>query len=561
MNVKAAAVEEQVPESKSALASNWVTAAVFAVVALTYAAISLHRGPVFSGDSLTYSRWADLLIAAHFNYLSWPSSIESIDPPLAYSAWVTIVALNKLVLGAHWAYGILVFNLVLAIAVAFMVLALVDRLTSSRLMVVAAGIALLAAFELWLWIPYVLSDVSFMFVTFAAFYLICARAGRDGGGRWRAAAPLALALLALVYRPAGLPIASTVILATVFRRRIQSLTTDGRAAVARGVALSLALLTAIGVVLSAAIISNPDLWPFTFASAWIHELSREYAQGIVVYGRPDTYHASSSGLLAYIWLNIDRLRWFFGFTAAGFSRGHNLANFAFFVPVYLGWFAAVVALMRSKNNFGWATWWTTAVGTLFVVFAWVFHSLQYIDFDWRYRLPALPVLIVLGAIGWRELILVVSSARHGEAATSQSYWRRAQRLGDWASATRRRAWLLGGGMFLVAGIVMALITSVVYGHDSKVAATLSASTLAVVDKVQKPDFDYAYGSCGGIGTWSPLPAIGTMIRIYYNPNDQCVSVTYDPAERRRSNLMSLLAFSAVFTVAVGTAGWDAARQR
>ncbi len=399
----------------------WATAAVVAVVALIYAAISLRRGPVFSGDSLTYSRWADLLIASHFNYVSWPASIQSIDPVLAYSVWVTIVAFNKIALGAAWAHGILLFNLVLAIAVAGMVVALVERLTSSRLLVAAAGVALLAAFELWLWIPYVLSDVSFMFLAFAAFYLICESTGRAGGGQlWRRVVPLALGALALVYRPAGLPIALLVIVATVFGPRLESVRTEVRVAIARRSGLGLVALIGVAIILGAALIANPDLWPFHFASDWVHEVSREYRQGIAVYGRPDTYHASSSSLLAYVWLEIDRLRWFFAFSAAGFSRGHILANVAFFVPVYAGWLIALVSLMRSRNSLSWATWWTTAVGTLFVVFFWVFHSFQYIDFDWRYRLPCLPVLIVLGAIGWRELIREVGGMRSRRLLGSSS---------------------------------------------------------------------------------------------------------------------------------------------
>jgi len=178
------------------------------------------------------------------------------------------------------------------------------------------------------------------------------------------------------------------------------------------------VLIAIAVLLDAALIAHPGIWPFRFASEWIHELNREYSQGVVVYGRPETYHAPSSSLLAYIWLDIDRLRSFFIFSAAGFSRGHDLANVAFFLPLYAGWLISLSSLMWLRNSFNWATWWTTAVGTVFIVFFWVFHSLQYIDFDWRYRLPCLPVLIVLGTIGWHELVRQIAVRRSGNASTT-----------------------------------------------------------------------------------------------------------------------------------------------
>ena len=401
-------------EAKSTPAKSWGITALVVVVALVYAVISLRRGAVLSADSARYSQWADLLIAAHFNYVSWSSAANGgVVPPLAYAGWVTIVALSKLILGPAWATGILILNLVLAIAVVAMVLRLVERVTSSRLIVAGAGVAFLVAFELWLWIPYALSDVSFMFLACTVLYLLCT----DGKKGWlRRLLPVALALLALVYRPAGLPLLMLVVVATLFRPRLQSLGVDARAAIARWSALSLCLLIALAVVLEAALMTNPGSWPFPIMSSWIQELSKEYGQGVVIYGRPDTYHTSSSGLLAFVWLNIDRLRWFFAFSAQGFSRGHVLANAAFFIPVYLGWLAALVSLMRQRGGLTWSAWWTVAVGTLFVVLFWVFHSLQYIDYDWRYRLPCVPVLIMLGAIGWQQVIREVSLIRRGTFA-------------------------------------------------------------------------------------------------------------------------------------------------
>ena len=44
--------------------------------------------PVVSAiDSATYSRWADQLIALHFDYLAWARGIEFTLPPLAYAAY------------------------------------------------------------------------------------------------------------------------------------------------------------------------------------------------------------------------------------------------------------------------------------------------------------------------------------------------------------------------------------------------------------------------------------------------------------------------------------------
>jgi hypothetical protein len=542
-----------------------MTVAVGVVVALVYTVISLRRGPVLSADSARYSQWADLLIASHFNYVSWSSSLNWPVPPMAYAGWVTIVALNKLALGSAYAYGIVVVNLVLAIVTVGMVLRLVERLTSSRLMVGAAGLAFLVAFELWLWIPYALSDLSFMFLSFWVVYLLCSDE-RLAGRRsiWRSALPLALALLALVYRPAGLPLVLLAVVTALFGRRLRSVTTEARIAIARWSAITLVALIAIAVVLNAALVANPGSWPFPFLSGWIQEVSREYRQGIVIFGRPETFHSSPGGLLDYVWLSIDRLRSFFVFSAQAFSRGHTLVNVAFFVPVYAGWLVALVSLMRSRSSFNWAKWWATAVGTLFVVFFGVFHSLQYIDYDWRYRLPCLPVLIMLGSIGWNEVITGLRTVRRrGLPPKLLNDWQGTWLMHAWAVAKWRRAWWAGGGAVLLAVALMATITSVVYAHDSKIATRLSATTLAVVTNVNGPNYGFRYDGdqCAGGGSRNPPPAAGTQLRIFLDPNNRCDNVDYDPVARQRSDLMWLLMFSGVFSLVVGSASWDAARHR
>src|SRR5450631_1210928 len=91
------------------------TAVSVALIGIYYSSLEVWRSPVLSPDSHTYSRWADQLLNSHFNYIAWSRGIDFVVPPLTYAGWVTIVALDKLVLGSEWARGILVLNLVLVV--------------------------------------------------------------------------------------------------------------------------------------------------------------------------------------------------------------------------------------------------------------------------------------------------------------------------------------------------------------------------------------------------------------------------------------------------------------
>ncbi len=132
-----------------------------------------------------------------------------------------------------------------------------------------------------------------------------------------------------------------------------------------------------------------------------------------------------------------------------------------------------------------------------------------------------------------------------------------------AWAKKRRPWVWGGLAFLLAAALMALVISVVYGHDSKVSVALRATTLGTVVNVNPRGYQYRYANnaCAGDGTQSPSLAIGAQVRIFYDPNKLCDNLDYDPVARQRSDLIWLLGFSAVFALAVGSAGWDAAKPR
>jgi len=123
---------------------------------------------------------------------------------------------------------------------------------------------------------------------------------------------------------------------------------------------------------------------------------------------------------------------------------------------------------------------------------------------------------------------------------------------------RARWW--GVGAFVLAAALMALVGSVVYGHDSTVVRNLRATRLAVVTAVNDSIYTYTYETCKGNGSRYPPPTVGSQVRIFYDPSAPCENLAYDPAPQERSDLMWLLVFSVVFSPVVGSAVWDATRQ-
>lgn len=386
---------------------NWLTPAIAGIIAVAFGIFTYRRGRIESPDTATYSAWADLLISYNFNYIQTVGSVNFVVPLILYLGWITVVALFKLILGPSWPKGIVIFNYFLMVLAIGGTLDLIKRITLRSSCVVAAGLLLLIAFDLLNWIGFVLSDASFTALSFAVFYLFCVTSASTGKTSFPALKPIvciALVILVLLYRPTGAPVLLVGGLTYLTKGLIKSNYQFDRASIALRVALGLCVFGIATVVVHAYFMKNPSSWPVSFASAWIERLSEEYHQGYVVFHRPETYVPNPASLLAYVLITLRKLAYFFSYAADSFSFAHKLAKLVFFMPVYALSLLAAINLFRKNSPLSVREWWTAWVAVIWICSFALFHAMQQIDFDWRYRLPCTLQLIVLAAIGFKILI-------------------------------------------------------------------------------------------------------------------------------------------------------------
>ena len=346
-------------------------------------------GVAFGGDSASYSAAADLLIASGFDYPAAVRQTPSTYPAAMYVGFATLVALLKVVLGGSWAVGLAVLNVLSAAGVAALVAGLTRRATDSA----AAGWVglglLLACFNLAVWTRFVLSDGTFLVLAFGVFALAADRILR-GGGSW--VPVFALAAVAAFYRPPGIVLVPAAAWAMYLAR---SRPGTGR----RAVAAAAGVAAVSGTLLFCWILQQPSRWPFGAFSQPLNRTAQFYALGEVVSARPATYHAPPVSVLDYAALAADRFLHFFAVTASDFSLAHDLVNAVFFVPCYalVAWLAVAMARGRDGLSQPQRDVFLAAAG--FVLLTAAFHGLLQVDFDWRYRAPILPHLVLLAAGG------------------------------------------------------------------------------------------------------------------------------------------------------------------
>lgn len=362
----------------------WI-AAIVAAVAAVHGLWIWKTGVILSSDSHTYSRWADGLVGAGFDYGAYLRDTRFVVPPVLYAVWVTIVALAKVIAGASWPTIIVALNWVSVIGIAALILFEVRRLTGSGLAVTAAGFLILVAFDVLIFVTYALSDILFLLLTTAV--IVCAiRVAEPVPGRRAKVVGTILLLVACFFRPTAAPLVALWIMALAWPRL------DARKKRIATVATIVGVIAA--VIVHAALMQDPSRWPATALSGWIAQLSREYHRGVVVFGRPATHVPTPDSLFGFVEVTGRKLLYYFAAWFGDYSRLHKLANAMFFVPAYL---LIAFGLFRRDAT---APARRAIAPALFVIAAFsLFHALQQIDFDHRYRLAILPPLIILAAIG------------------------------------------------------------------------------------------------------------------------------------------------------------------
>ena len=114
---------------------------------------------------------------------------------------------------------------------------------------------------------------------------------------------------------------------------------------------------------------------------------------------PGTYLAPPVAYLDVVRLSLMRLVYFFFPLRVGYSPRHNIV-LILYTPmlVAFGWLGWRELLRRGAAH--------ASLACLLIAFTFdfgLFHSMTYVDFDWRYQVPAMLSAFVIGGFGVARL--------------------------------------------------------------------------------------------------------------------------------------------------------------
>ncbi len=365
------------------------------VVAAAYAAWTIRSGVSLAVDTPTYSHWADLLIGVGFNFSAYLEAQHFVAPPIFYLLWITVVAAMKSALGPSWMTGVVILNWVTFSLGAYALIASVRRLTHSGASMLLSALLLLVAGDLLIFVPYVVSDV--MFWAIATGVLVCGvtLAAASGDHRRGHARTMVigstLVAIAVMFRPVAMPLVGFWIMAIAvctFRPLVDRLATP---------LLVLGVIAASCAFLAHAyLLVHPAAWPFGSLPAMLTLVGDEYRSGMFVHqSSPPMMVEPATDVLGFVRITLQKLIFFITPWLPHYSAAHTVINLLFFVPGYGLSVAAIANLRRLPPP----QQRSVVVLASFVLCVAAFHAMTLVDSDHRYRLPMLPAIVMLAAIG------------------------------------------------------------------------------------------------------------------------------------------------------------------
>lgn len=363
-------------------------------VGLLHGLYVLWLGAIFSPDSLTYAYWSNRLVESGFAYSRLLAEAEVGFPAILYALFATLLAVLQVIFGDGWAGALVALNFAAHVALGVLLVRLAFRATGSGAAGWLALLLFLGCYDLLQWVNFVLSDATFVLIAFGVFTLAAKRVLRETKNWGRVALPAAAGIF---YRPTGIVLVPDLLIAWYLSRRPAGLPPRRL--------LSACLLSAMAaLVLFAWLVADTDRWHFPVLARSFEIVARGYAAGEVVSARFETYHSPPTALFDYVLISADRFLHFFALGAADYSVPHWLVSAGFLVPCYClaGWL--IVALWRKDTLFAAPERNMFAVASGAILAYACFHALVQIDFDWRYRVPVLPHLILLAAGGFSDIL-------------------------------------------------------------------------------------------------------------------------------------------------------------
>jgi len=360
------------------------------ILAISYYHLSI--GYIMSGDSKSYSEWADILIKLNFNLYNYYSQNTFINPNYIYTIPVLVIALLKILFGTEWQMAFLYFNLTLIIFSIIIFTKCLLLLKVRPLIISLAFPMLTLSVDLLIWPRYMLTDMIFSFLVLLLILIMI----KDIVSKELSYFSLLLMIVMIfLTRPTSIPF----IFAIIFFIGLTKIIYSSKFIIKFILTLILFVPFIFAIIFQLMETHMPDVPQIILLSEMVNV-------GMVIHDRPETWIGVPKSFFDLAYLYFIRFVFFFTPYATSFSSIHIILNIlqtlVIFFSIFIFLFFRTNIETMNKSVI------LILIISLCVAF---FHSFTLIDYDWRYRFPIIMPLIMIFPISF-EIILIKLSYKN-----------------------------------------------------------------------------------------------------------------------------------------------------
>lgn len=330
-------------------------------------------------DTARYIFFADLIISGNFSIVDLISTAQTPLPLIFYILPIFIISLLKIVFINNWFYIYIILNYLCIFIILYYSDKIINTISKNCILKSINAITYLVVFSFYLWPRYILTDTFCLLFSFLLFYYTYF--GLKLNIKIYYIYSILLSLLLLLTRPTSV----VLILATFFSLILGF---SFHKISIRKVCVILISFLAIFFIASALFYSryngNIEGIKFLINSLQIGEIISEHSLKIIF---------SDSLFWQSLFIFPVRFLYFFIPISEEYSLVHNLVSL-------LNGFLVILTLynLLKENKFNNFIYMSIL---LYIVLIAAFHAVTIIDYDWRYRYPIEPFLILLFSISLR----------------------------------------------------------------------------------------------------------------------------------------------------------------
>jgi len=373
--------------------SNKIFYIYVSILVTILAGINLAFGPYTSPDTNTYDKLSSILLYSGFNYIELLKNQPIVL--ILYTFPLTLFAIVKSFFPENWKFIIILINCFSILGIILTVIRMAKYSNAKNWLIAVSLFGYILFYDFFVWPHYVLTDTIYSFILIINFWFIVKFCDRPIIN-FSLIKIIILLLILFFTRPTSTPVIFYLVAMLLYYFINKNM-------IIKNQSIKITILFCSSIVIIMAFIVNLNI-NGVISSEELKFITGFIKDGVIIHDRPETYILFNNDYISIINVFATRFIYFFSPFSINYSLAHTIVNLIVFITV--GLFILAGELMLLKRNYNSSNQFNilrSLTWGLILTIA-TFHSITLIDYDWRYRYPLIPLILLLAMLHANNLI-------------------------------------------------------------------------------------------------------------------------------------------------------------